>query len=225
MKKWLSLFSVLYLLASCAQKAIPDKEDFIEKFKYGITMTELDIPNLDSGFGAKDNKSWLVNQVQMGVVYAYKESLLAKRWPNLFISKRNIPKLNALLADTAYMASFQNTPRFAYGMEFPGNLNLVLPLFTLGDSSLSFLENDFQSIRMDSLVHTNQWVIEVKLKDAAAGKLLAFTTRNANRQVAILINDVVYSCPNLSAPLSTGAFQIVTDYSKEELRHFLNGDS
>lgn len=69
---------------------------------------------------------------------------------------------------------------------------------------------------------SNGWEIIVDFSPTGAKKMLAFTTVNRNKLVAIVLNDHVLSAPNINEPFSNGC-RITGNFTEKEARALATG--
>lgn len=149
--------------------------------------------------------------------------------PNLgYISTRDTAVFNQYLAIEAVRSQFPGNVRFAYGIPETNDAGVksdilaVYALKTVEGSEKAPLEGD--GVQQASQDFDDRGRPAIKMTMTKQGERLwgDLTTNNVGRPIAIVLDNIVYSAPNVINPITTGNSEISGNFTIEEAQDLSN---
>ena len=146
------------------------------------------------------------------------------------VTKKDTAKFNAYLALPEVKSKFPSNLVFMYGQPneaADAKLKNELPLYAIKtlDNGQAELEGD---VVRKAIVGTNEMGkidIKMDMTDDAARAWAKMTTKNVGKPIAIVLDNIVYSAPNVNEPITGGNSSISGNYtinSAQDLVDILN---
>jgi len=131
--------------------------------------------------------------------------------------KKDTAKLNAYLAMPEVKSKFPTNLVFMYGKvesEDPKTKD-VLPLYAIKtlDNGLAELEGDHVANAAQDFDERGKVAIKMNMDKLGTNIWGKMTTRNIGKPIAIVLDNIVYSAPNVNDAITTGNSQISGNYS------------
>jgi SecD/SecF fusion protein len=79
---------------------------------------------------------------------------------------------------------------------------------------------DVESIKIATVVGSDEPKIQIKLKSNAAPVFAEATKRNIDRSIAIVIDDKVYSSPVVRNAIEGGEIEVTGNFTRNEVNYF-----
>jgi hypothetical protein len=129
------------------------------------------------------------------------------------VAKSNTLKLSSLINNPNYNKFFSLNSYFAYGFE----KNNCLDIYLLTNKSISFQKSDLTDFFLESGPYGPS--IGVRLNSEAGKRLKDFSENNIGREVAFMIDGVIYSTANIRASLDNNVFAIRPSLTANEINN------
>ncbi|MFZ9687615.1 MAG: protein translocase subunit SecDF [Chitinophagaceae bacterium] len=149
--------------------------------------------------------------------------------PNLgFISTRDTSIFSEYMAIESVKGQFPGNVKFAFGvpeLNDNGQKSDILPVYalkTIEGSDKAKLEGD--AVQQASQDYDDRGRPAIKMAMTKQGERIwgEFTTNNVGRAIAIVLDNVVYSAPNVINPITTGNTEISGNFTIEEAQDLAN---
>ncbi|MBC7935910.1 MAG: protein translocase subunit SecDF [Rhizobacter sp.] len=131
--------------------------------------------------------------------------------------------LNAYLANPIVIAKLPANLKFMYGLEEKGSKVAgtvrTIPLYaikTIPGSDKASLEGDAVTDASQQYDQMGKPSVNIKMNPAASRIWARMTTKNIGRSVAISLDDMVYSAPNVNGAIEGGDTEIAGSFTVEE---------
>lgn len=135
--------------------------------------------------------------------------------------------LNRYLSLDVIKSNFPGNTKFLYGIEErsqKGNEKFV-PLYaikTIPGTEKAKLEGESVEESSQSYDDKNRPAIKMQMTSTGAKIWAKMTTENVDRPIAIVLDEVVYTAPNISGPIEGGSSEITGSFSIEEAQDLAN---
>jgi len=149
--------------------------------------------------------------------------------PNLgYIASRDTATFNEYMAIESVKSQFPGNVKFAFGvpeLNDKGQKSDILPVYalkTIEGSDKAKLEGD--AVQQASQDYDDRGRPAIKMAMTKQGERIwgEFTTNNVGRSIAIVLDNVVYSAPNVINPITTGNTEISGSFTIEEAQDLAN---
>ena len=149
--------------------------------------------------------------------------------PNLgYIASRDTATFNEYMAIESVKSQFPGNVKFAFGvaeLNDKGQKSDILPVYalkTIEGSDKAKLEGD--AVQQASQDYDDRGRPAIKMAMTKQGERIwgEFTTNNVGRAIAIVLDNVVYSAPNVINPITTGNTEISGNFTIEEAQDLAN---
>ena len=150
------------------------------------------------------------------------------RYPSYIgmISKSDTAKLNKLLQSDIVKAAFPSNLVFMYGKpdEKDTKMNGILQLFAIKtlDNGQARLEGDHVTDASQGNDQMGQVVVNMKMDESGSRIWADMTKKNVGKPIAIVLDNIVYSAPNVNGEISGGNSQISGNYTVAEAQDMAN---
>lgn len=141
-----------------------------------------------------------------------------------FANKRDTSKVNEYLALPEVKNAFPPNARLVWSADpvetetAEGNTVDVMRLFALRGERNGLPQLDGSAIKTayPSVDQYNNPVVSMEMNQQGAAEWYNITSQNVGRQIAIVLDNKVYSAPNVQNPISGGSSQISGDFTQTE---------
>ncbi len=149
--------------------------------------------------------------------------------PNLgYIASRDTATFNEYMAIESVKSQFPGNVKFAFGvpeLNDKGQKSDILPVYalkTIEGTDKAKLEGD--AVQQASQDYDDRGRPAIKMAMTKQGERIwgEFTTNNVGRAIAIVLDNVVYSAPNVINPITTGNTEISGSFTIEEAQDLAN---
>ncbi|SEA43492.1 SecD/SecF fusion protein [Arachidicoccus rhizosphaerae] len=142
------------------------------------------------------------------------------------VSKADTAKLNKLLASDIVKAAFPSNLVFMYGKpdEKDTKMNGVLTLYAIKtlDNGQARLEGDHITDASQGNNQMGQVTVNMKMDESGARIWADMTKKNVGRPIAIVLDNIVYSAPNVNGEITGGSSEITGSYTVAEAQDMAN---
>jgi SecD/SecF fusion protein len=213
----LQFFEVYTLENKDVQNGITAADKAIEANLAGITdsnaTAKLDTSKLNP------NKNPLLKLVQFTQPYQGKNGQYIFPGEIGYILKKDTAKLNQYLALDVVKNKFPSNLVFMYGKADEENKDAkakeVLPVYAIKtlDNGLAELEGDHVANAVQDFDERGKVAIKMNMDKIGTNIWAKMTTRNVGKPLAIVLDNIVYSAPNVNDAITTGNSSISGNYS------------
>lgn len=149
--------------------------------------------------------------------------------PNLgYIATRDTATFNEYMMIESVRSQFPGNVKFAFGvpeLNDKGQKSDILPVYglkTIEGTDKAKLEGD--AVQQASQDYDDRGRPAIKMAMTKQGERIwgEFTTNNVGRAIAIVLDNVVYSAPNVINPITTGNTEISGSFTIEEAQDLAN---
>ena len=192
-----------------ADKAI---EASLTGIKDSNITAKLDTSNLNP------NKNPLLKTVQFTQPYQGKSGQYVYPGEIGYILKKDTAKLNAYLAMAEVKNKFPSNLVFMYGKveeEADAKAKDILPLYAIKtlDNGQAELEGDHVANAAQDFDERGKVAIKMNMDKLGTTIWAKMTAKNVGKPIAIVLDNIVYSAPNVNDAITTGNSQISGNYS------------
>ncbi|MEP6616593.1 MAG: protein translocase subunit SecDF [Ginsengibacter sp.] len=143
------------------------------------------------------------------------------------IELRDTPKANMYLNMDVVKNNFPGDVKFLYGLEEKDEKSnrKYVPLYaikTLAGSDKAKLEGEGVEDSKQDFDEKGRPAIKMQMTPAGTRIWAKLTTDNTNKPIAIVLDDIVYSAPNVSGPIEGGNSEISGNFTIEEAQDLAN---
>ncbi len=145
-----------------------------------------------------------------------------------FISARDTAILNEYLALEPVRGQFPSNCRFVYGIPERNDKGVksdVLPFYalkTIEGSEKARLEGDGVSQAVQDYDDRNRPAIKMQMTKQGERTWGDMTTENVGKPIAIVLDNIVYSAPNVINPITSGTSEISGNFTIQEAQDLAN---
>jgi len=133
---------------------------------------------------------------------------------------------NSYLANDAVMAAMPGNVKFLYGIEQKGDKGVrFLPLYaikTIQGSEKAPLEGDAVAEASQSFDERGNPAIKMQMNSVGSKTWARLTAKNIGRPIAITLDNIVYSAPNVNGAIEGGNSEISGSFTVDEARDLAN---
>ena len=163
------------------------------------------------------NKNPLLKIVQFTQPYQAKNGQYVFPAEIGYTLKKDTAKVNAYLALPEVKSKFPTNLVFMYGKvesDDPKSKD-VMPLYAIKtlDNGIAELEGDHVANAVQDFDERGKVAIKMNMDKMGTLIWAKMTTRNVGKPIAIVLDNMVYSAPNVNDPITTGNSQISGSYS------------
>ena len=192
-----------------ADKAI---EASLTGIKDSTATAKLDTSNLNP------NKNPLLKTVQFTQPYQGKSGQYVYPGEIGYILKKDTAKLNAYLAMAEVKNKFPSNLVFMYGKveeEADAKAKDILPIYAIKtlDNGQAELEGDHVANAAQDFDERGKVAIKMNMDKLGTTIWAKMTAKNVGKPIAIVLDNIVYSAPNVNDAITTGNSQISGNYS------------
>ena len=135
-----------------------------------------------------------------------------------YVAKKDTSKLNAYLALPEVKSKFPSNLVFMYGKieeEVDAKVKDIYPLYAVKtlENGQSELEGDIVETASVGTNEMGKIDIKMNMKPEATAIWAKMTTRNIRKPIAIVLDNTVYSAPNVNDAITTGSSSISGNYT------------
>ena len=164
------------------------------------------------------NKNPLLKTVQFTQPYQGKSGQYVYPGEIGYILKKDTAKLNAYLAMAEVKNKFPSNLVFMYGKveeEADAKTKDVLPIYAIKtlDNGLAELEGDHVANAAQDFDERGKVAIKMNMDKLGTTIWAKMTAKNVGKPIAIVLDNIVYSAPNVNDAITTGNSQISGNYS------------
>lgn len=181
----------------------------------------------DSASRAQDSLRLLNNQHPLAGVIQF---IGPQRGPNgeiryspaiAYVAANDTAKANKYLSMPLVRMHFPGNIKFLYGPELKNEQNgqryfELYAIKTVPGTEKAKLEGEAVSESRQDFDEQGRPSISMEMTPEGARKWARLTTDNVGKPIAIVLDDIVYSAPNVNAPIEGGNSQISGDFSVQE---------
>ncbi len=136
------------------------------------------------------------------------------------VALKDTSVFNSYLQLSLVKSAFPGNLKFLYGVEEKADNNMrFLPLYaikTIPGSDKAPMEGDGVESAKQDFDERGQPAIKMTMTNIGAKTWARLTTKNVNRPIAIVLDDLVYSAPNVNGPIEGGSSEITGNFTIEE---------
>jgi len=144
-----------------------------------------------------------------------------------YVRVQDTALLNSYLSKPDVMSKFPSNLVFMYGKpDEPTNAKMrnILALYAIKtlDNGTAPLEGDHVSSASQGYDDKGQVAIDMKMDETGTRIWAQLTQQNVGKPIAIVLDNIVYSAPNVNGPIPNGSSQITGSYSTAEAQDMAN---
>ncbi len=169
---------------------------------------------------AKTNKNPIAGLIQFTQPYAGKGGKPIYPAALGYIQSKDTGTLNDYLRMDFVKSKFPSNLVFMYGKTESGDPKMkdILMLYAIKtlDNGQAELEGDHITNASQDYDERGRIAIKMNMDKVGTGIWAKMTTRNVDKPIAIVLDNFVYSAPNVNDPITTGSSQISGSYTIKE---------
>src|SRR5690348_1832834 len=172
------------------------------------------------------NQQPLTNLIQFGQPQTGRDG--KQMYPSAIgnVLEKDTSKLNQYLNLDVVKNNFPANVKFLYGIEQKGRNDIrffeLYAIKTIPGSDKAKLEGDGVEDASQDYDDHGQAIIRMRMTPIGTGKWGKLTTDNVGKPIAIVLDDVVYSAPNVDEPITNGSSEIRGGFSTQEAQDLAN---
>lgn len=172
------------------------------------------------------NQQPLTNLIQFGQPQTGRDG--KQMYPSAIgnVLEKDTSKLNQYLNLDVVKNNFPANAKFLYGIEQKGRNDIrffeLYAIKTIPGSDKAKLEGDGVEDASQDYDDHGQAIIRMRMTPIGTGKWGKLTTDNVGKPIAIVLDDVVYSAPNVDEPITNGSSEIRGGFSTQEAQDLAN---
>jgi SecD/SecF fusion protein len=209
----LQFFEVYTLENKDFQNAVTAADKAIELNIAGITDTAAKLDTSKAGI----NKNPLLKTVQFTQPYQSKNGSYIFPGEIGYTLKKDTAKLNAWLALPEVKSKFPSNLVFMYGKVETEDAKAkeVLPIYAIKtlDNGQAELEGDHVANAAQDFDERGKVAIKMNMDKVGTTLWAKMTSKNVGKPIAIVLDNIVYSAPNVNDAITTGNSQISGSYT------------
>ncbi|HNP53948.1 MAG TPA: protein translocase subunit SecD, partial [Ferruginibacter sp.] len=148
--------------------------------------------------------------------------------PNLgYVALKDTSIFNSYINNEVVRASLPSNLKFVFGLEEKGGKanSRFLPLYalkTIPGSEKAPLEGDAVEEARQDYDQYGKPAIKMNMSGVGAKTWARLTGKNVGRSIAIVLDDIVYSAPNVNGPIEGGSSEISGNFTVEQAQDLAN---
>ena len=156
-------------------------------------------------------------------------SLIDQRYGGLFYNLKDTSKINRILKREDIKTLIPATMKFLWAIkpvknQDPANTDEVLELYSIKTSrgGKAPLAGDVVTDARQDIDQRSAPAVSMNMNATGAKKWRRLTAANINRRIAIVLDNYVYSAPNVQGEIPNGSSQITGNFTLEEAQDMAN---
>jgi SecD/SecF fusion protein len=139
-----------------------------------------------------------------------------------YCDKENASELEDYIQSKSFIRSLPDNVRFTWGVKQKDSSRSLYALKQIRGSKNQIIHKDILDIAVAAESDAGDFSLLISFNEKGAEKWANLTGKNVGRDIAIVIDGVVYSAPRVREKITMGKCQISGNFNREEIESLKN---